>query len=333
MKMAAKMTALSSYWMQPRRRGVSLSPHHGSGMKISSSPFFLSAALRCAAAVAVCAVALPEAAVAGNPLRSLKSKVKGEVNRVKRIVQPRRAVAVLRHGAASTVEWINPGQPRPVRRPGDVGASRGDDGAEDGESLRQRPHPPEGGSRLPVREREPQPPPRRHAEGEERSDGDFMQDRQPDGRSRGVPEHEDSDSGREKEFRREERRGTPEIAGRREQERRGTRPAPPSPGAAASAQPRPQPALVKTASPPEPSRLTESEESTVEAAPPPVSARAVLSPEKRGTREDLPFGQPVLGRAGLVYSPHARDSLVNVADIPSGTRVKCPYTRKHFRVP
>ncbi|RYD38442.1 MAG: hypothetical protein EOP86_00785 [Verrucomicrobiaceae bacterium] len=309
-------------------------------MKIPPFPFFLSAALRCAAAVAVCAVALPEAAVAGNPLRSLKSKVKREVNRVKGVVHPGRAVAVLRHGAASTVEWINPGPRRPVYRPRDAGASHGtdgydtrwqrygepyyhrdDDGAENGESLPHRSYPLEEGSQFPVRGREPQPPLRRYAEGEERSGEDFMEDRQPDDRSRRVPEHEDRDSGkeREKEFRREERRETldiPEL--RAAEERRGTRT---------------QPALVKTASPSEPLRRTQSEESTAEAAPPSVSARAVLSPEKRGKREDLPFGQPVLGRAGFVYSPHARDSLVNVADIPSGTRVECPYTKKHFRVP
>ena len=52
------------------------------------------------------------------------------------------------------------------------------------------------------------------------------------------------------------------------------------------------------------------------------------------TREDLPFGQPVVGKKGYVYSPYAPDKgQVDVVDIPSGTKVKCPYTNKTFRVP
>lgn len=52
------------------------------------------------------------------------------------------------------------------------------------------------------------------------------------------------------------------------------------------------------------------------------------------TREDLPYGQPVVGKKGFVYSPHAPDKgQVDVADIPAGTKVKCPYTDKVFRVP
>ena len=52
------------------------------------------------------------------------------------------------------------------------------------------------------------------------------------------------------------------------------------------------------------------------------------------TREDLPFGQPVVGKKGFVYSPHAPDKgQVDVDGIPAGTKVKCPYTGKVFRVP
>lgn len=51
-------------------------------------------------------------------------------------------------------------------------------------------------------------------------------------------------------------------------------------------------------------------------------------------REDLPFGQPVVGKKGYVYSPYAPDKgQVDVQDIPAGTKVKCPYTGKVFRVP
>jgi hypothetical protein len=51
-------------------------------------------------------------------------------------------------------------------------------------------------------------------------------------------------------------------------------------------------------------------------------------------REDLPYGQPVVGKKGFVYSPYAPDKgQVDVQDIPAGTKVKCPYTEKTFRVP
>ena len=49
---------------------------------------------------------------------------------------------------------------------------------------------------------------------------------------------------------------------------------------------------------------------------------------------NLPFGTPVIGKKGFVYSPFAPDKgMVDVNDIPSGTKVECPYTKKIFRVP
>lgn len=51
-------------------------------------------------------------------------------------------------------------------------------------------------------------------------------------------------------------------------------------------------------------------------------------------REDLQYGQPVVGKKGFVYSPFAPDKgQVDVDGIPAGTKVKCPYTGKVFRVP
>ena len=51
-------------------------------------------------------------------------------------------------------------------------------------------------------------------------------------------------------------------------------------------------------------------------------------------REDLQYGQPVVGKKGFVYSPFAPDKgQVDVDGIPAGTKVKCPYTGKTFRVP
>jgi len=60
--------------------------------------------------------------------------------------------------------------------------------------------------------------------------------------------------------------------------------------------------------------------------PPPVN--------KPVPREDLPYGIPVVGKKGFVYSPYAEDrGLVDVEGMKRGTRVECPYTKKHFRVP
>ncbi len=82
-----------------------------------------------------------------------------------------------------------------------------------------------------------------------------------------------------------------------------------------------------------------------EAAPAPAPEAAAPAPERIAApapapvkpavaREDLPFGQPVVGKKGFVYSPYAPDKgQVDVQDIPSGTKVKCPYTNKVFRVP
>ena len=51
-------------------------------------------------------------------------------------------------------------------------------------------------------------------------------------------------------------------------------------------------------------------------------------------REDLQYGVPVVGKKGFVYSPFATDKgEVDVEGIPAGTKVKCPYTGKVFRVP
>jgi hypothetical protein len=51
-------------------------------------------------------------------------------------------------------------------------------------------------------------------------------------------------------------------------------------------------------------------------------------------KQDVPFGTPVPGRAGFVYSPYAdKDGLVDVQGMSSGMPVRCPFTGKLFRVP
>lgn len=83
-----------------------------------------------------------------------------------------------------------------------------------------------------------------------------------------------------------------------------------------------------------------------EAPPPPVTAEA--PPEKPKTEapkdtpppapapaaSELPYGKPVPGKKGFVYSPYDQSAgFVDVRDISPGTKVRCPYTGKIFRVP
>lgn len=72
--------------------------------------------------------------------------------------------------------------------------------------------------------------------------------------------------------------------------------------------------------------------------PPPSSASASAGePSTKPApvkREDLPYGISIPGRKGYVYSPFTDNKQqVDVSDIPTGTKVKCPYTGKVFRVP
>ena len=69
----------------------------------------------------------------------------------------------------------------------------------------------------------------------------------------------------------------------------------------------------------------------VPAAPAAPSRPKIVPPAP--VREDLPFGELVPARTGFVYSPWSKKGLVDVSGIPTGTKVKCPYTSKTFRVP
>lgn len=66
-------------------------------------------------------------------------------------------------------------------------------------------------------------------------------------------------------------------------------------------------------------------------AAPPAPAGSKPAPVKR---EDLPYGIVIPGKKGYVYSPYGDGKQqVDVTDIPTGTKVKCPYTGEVFRVP
>jgi hypothetical protein len=66
----------------------------------------------------------------------------------------------------------------------------------------------------------------------------------------------------------------------------------------------------------------------------PVTDPATPATDPVKPKANLPFGTPVIGKRGFVYSPYAPDKgMVDVSDIPSGTKVECPYTKNIFRVP
>lgn len=49
---------------------------------------------------------------------------------------------------------------------------------------------------------------------------------------------------------------------------------------------------------------------------------------------ELPYGVPVPGKKGFIYSPYDKSAgFVDVQGIAPGTKVRCPYTGKIFRVP
>ncbi len=58
------------------------------------------------------------------------------------------------------------------------------------------------------------------------------------------------------------------------------------------------------------------------------------APKKPPTAADAPTAGKIAGKPGFVYSPFSSEHrLVDVSGVPSGTKVKCPYTMKIFRVP
>jgi len=81
----------------------------------------------------------------------------------------------------------------------------------------------------------------------------------------------------------------------------------------------------------EPTPAVEPKPEAVEPAPAPTPAPAPAP--KPVVREDLPYGIPAVTKPGCVYSPYMTTQLVEVAGLARGTKVKCPYTGKHFRVP
>jgi hypothetical protein len=79
-----------------------------------------------------------------------------------------------------------------------------------------------------------------------------------------------------------------------------------------------------TPEPPVPWELPDGIASEVTPEPPPVPP----------VPQELPYGIPVADKPGMVRSPYATDKgFIDVEGYKRGTRVECPYTGKHFRVP
>ena len=56
-------------------------------------------------------------------------------------------------------------------------------------------------------------------------------------------------------------------------------------------------------------------------------------PEPKKPEGNKPYATPVPGKVGHVYSPFASGREVDVNGFPPGTEVRCPYTKRIFRVP
>jgi hypothetical protein len=66
----------------------------------------------------------------------------------------------------------------------------------------------------------------------------------------------------------------------------------------------------------------------------PLHADPTPKPKPKVTAaSQLPFGIPVPGNPGHVYSPYAKGKIINVSIYKHGEIVLCPYTAKKFLVP
>jgi hypothetical protein len=72
-----------------------------------------------------------------------------------------------------------------------------------------------------------------------------------------------------------------------------------------------------------------------DSSPPADETPRTAESKPKATSDDssLPFGVPVPGKEGVVYSPYTSEGYVDVRGMPPGSKAKCPYTKKIFRVP
>jgi hypothetical protein len=106
-----------------------------------------------------------------------------------------------------------------------------------------------------------------------------------------------------------------------------------------TAKPKSESPRVEQNDKPAPSKAAEDKPVTSPSAPPVVVSTTPASmppppPPTPKPVQEIPYGEPVPGRPGYVTSPYAaKHQLVDVAGLPAGMEVKCPFTGKLFRVP
>jgi hypothetical protein len=91
---------------------------------------------------------------------------------------------------------------------------------------------------------------------------------------------------------------------------------------------------------PKPKPKVEAEENTAETEvakkkTPPRESNPPESKPKASSEssESLPYAIPVPGKDGIVYSPFKANAQLYVRGMPSGSKARCTYTGKIFRVP
>jgi hypothetical protein len=111
----------------------------------------------------------------------------------------------------------------------------------------------------------------------------------------------------------------------------------PFPGSVATGPTYETPEDIDLAGPPAPSDPPQpASPSIAETPPPPIAPTEPTPPQPKPADPQpaqIPFGLPVPGKKGFVYSPFDKSQQVNVVGIAPGKKVRCPYTGKIFLVP
>ncbi len=81
----------------------------------------------------------------------------------------------------------------------------------------------------------------------------------------------------------------------------------------------------------DPNKSAPTQQNNVTKTDPPEKSPDPVEPKK--PEGNKPYATPVPGKVGHVYSPFASGREVDVNGFPPGTEVRCPYTKRIFRVP